>query len=243
MSDSKLNFTSLKISVGSRVQFYFSGQTNGNKHFKIQGQTDEPLNETGLAQAELVGQALKDIEFNQAFSSDLSRAKVTCQKIIEANEASVTIQETELIREKSFGQAENMHYVQFAYLTMIRNQTLPLNYVPTDGECKDDLRQRAKLFIQDMLCKNVANFSTNPQQILIVSHGEFLTHFFYVLSHDFQCSFTTNERDVMSKRPPNTSWCQVEVILSNSEIQNVNCIQTWNVEHLKALKSTVCNIL
>ena len=227
-------------------QFYFSGQTNGNKHYKIHGQTDEPLNETGLKQAELVGQALKNIEFNQVFSSDLSRAKATCQKIIDANEASsvtLEMQETELIREKSFGQAENLHYVQFAYLTLIQNQTLPLNYVPKDGECKDDLRQRAKLFIQDILCKNV-NFSSNPQHILIVSHGEFLTHFFYVLANDFQCSFTTKERDVMSKRPPNTSWCQVEVILSDSsEIQNVNCIQTWNDDHLNALKSTICNIL
>ena len=236
-----MDYTTLKISSLSikENQFYFSGQTNGNKHKIIQGQTDEPLNETGLKQAELVGQALKGIEFNQVFSSDLSRAKATCQKIIDANEASVALemQETALIREKSFGQAENLNYEQFALLTKIQN------YVPKDGECNDDLRLRAKLFIQCKLCKN-ANFSPNPQQILIVSHGEFLTHFFYVLTHDFQCSFTTKERDVMSKRPSNTSWCQVELILrDSSEIQNVKCLQTWNNDHLNALKSTICNIL
>ena len=69
MSDSKLHFihfTTLKISLalrGINSISIFSGQTNGNKHYKIHGQTDEPLNETGLKQAELVGQALKDIEF------------------------------------------------------------------------------------------------------------------------------------------------------------------------------------
>ena len=116
---------------------------------------------------------MKGIEFNQVFSSDLSRAKATCQKIIDANEASVALemQETALIREKSFGQAENLNYEQFALLTKIQN------YVPEDGECNDDLRLRAKIFIQCKLCKN-ANFSPNPQQMLIVSHGEFLTHFF-----------------------------------------------------------------
>ena len=203
------------------------------------------MNETGLKQAELVGQILKEIEFNQAYSSDLSRAKSTCQKILEANKSDVQVQENELLREKSFGQAEDMHYIQFAYLTIIRNQTWPLDYVPKDGESKDDLRQRAKLFIQDVLCKNADFPQGKPLQILMVSHGEFLTHFFYVLCRDFQCSFTSNERQTFSKRPPNTSWCQLEIVLdsSNHEIQNVNCLKTWDYEHLSALKSHTCNIL
>ena len=58
---------------------------------------------------------LKNIRFNLAFSSDLSRAKATCQSILDANESGPDIQETDLIREKHLGQAEVMHYVQFTF--------------------------------------------------------------------------------------------------------------------------------
>ena len=232
------------------IHCHFSGQTDSNKNYKVTGKTDTPLNDTGLQQAESIGQILKEIGFDQAYSSDLSRAKTTCQKILDANKSDIQMQENELIREKSFGQAEEMHYIQFVYLTIIRNQAWPLNYVPKGGESQDDLRQRAKLFIQDVLCKNASFTQDKPLQVLMVSHGEFLRHFFYVLIHDFQCSFTRIERQVFLKSilAPNTSWCQVEITLDsnwilnyNHVIQNVRCLKTWNF--CEYLKCHSCNIL
>ena len=201
---------------------------------------------------------LKNIRFNLAFSSDLSRAKATCQSILDANESGPYIQETDLIREKHLGQAEDMHYVQFTSWTMVlrrlrnRNKTMPQKYIPDgqdkddfDGETKQQIYQRARFFIQDVLCQKGNFIQGNITQVLMVSHGEFLTHFFYVLSHDFPCSFTMNEKQELSKRPRNTSWCQVEIIcdLTTFEIQNVLCRKTWNHEHLNALKSHICHIV
>jgi len=41
------------------------------------------LNDIGLKQARAAGNALKDVTFHQAYSSDLSRANMTCKIILE----------------------------------------------------------------------------------------------------------------------------------------------------------------
>lgn len=57
-----------------RMYIVRHGETEWNRIRRIQGQSDIPLNETGLRQAMLVGEALKGIPFARAFSSDLQRA-------------------------------------------------------------------------------------------------------------------------------------------------------------------------
>ena len=49
------------------------GQTEANVKKIIHGWTDTPLNEAGINQAQVAGKALKDIRFDQAYSSDLQR--------------------------------------------------------------------------------------------------------------------------------------------------------------------------
>lgn len=56
-----------------RVHLVRHGETNENKQGIIQGQLDTVLNEDGHHQARLCGEALKDIKFARAFSSDLTR--------------------------------------------------------------------------------------------------------------------------------------------------------------------------
>ena len=62
------------MSAQFRMYFVRHGETEWNRMRRIQGQLDVPLNETGSKQATLVAEALKDIPFARAFSSDLQRA-------------------------------------------------------------------------------------------------------------------------------------------------------------------------
>ena len=86
------------------------GQTEANNKQVIQGWTDTPLNDFGMKQAKAAGQALKDVKFHQAYSSDLKRANKTCQIILEENQNSVisaeNIKQDKLLREKKFGVLE-----------------------------------------------------------------------------------------------------------------------------------------
>ncbi|KDQ61153.1 hypothetical protein JAAARDRAFT_124117 [Jaapia argillacea MUCL 33604] len=51
------------------------GETSANRQGIIQGQLDTKLNEEGVEQARLVGRTLEHVEWDAAWTSDLSRAK------------------------------------------------------------------------------------------------------------------------------------------------------------------------
>ena len=62
-----------------------SGETASNKAGVLQGQVDTPLNETGIQQAKLAGDALKSVKFDYVYTSDLKRVVQTASEIIKAN--------------------------------------------------------------------------------------------------------------------------------------------------------------
>ena len=55
------------------------GETSWNIGRKVQGQTDIPLNETGVRQAEKVREELKDEVFDVCYCSPLMRARRTAE--------------------------------------------------------------------------------------------------------------------------------------------------------------------
>lgn len=61
----------------TRVILVRHGETDYNKEDKYQGTLDIPLNETGIKQAELLAESLKDIPIDVFISSQLSRAYLT----------------------------------------------------------------------------------------------------------------------------------------------------------------------
>lgn len=58
------------------------GETNENRMGIIQGQMDTQLNEAGRYQARITGEALKNVNFIAAYSSDSSRAADTARAIV-----------------------------------------------------------------------------------------------------------------------------------------------------------------
>jgi len=82
------------------------GETEWNVQKRAQGHVDIPLNEKGRTQARDLAKILQDkgIHFDLAFSSDLLRAKETTEII--ALEHNLTVQTTELLRERRLGENE-----------------------------------------------------------------------------------------------------------------------------------------
>jgi len=80
------------------------GQTDWNVKKLIQGHTDIPLNSEGEKQAIQLSQKLSLVRFDKVFSSDLLRAHKTAEiALIEKN---ITIETTNLLRERCFGKIE-----------------------------------------------------------------------------------------------------------------------------------------
>lgn len=63
------------------------GQTFFNRYNRLQGWSNSPLTDAGLADADKAAAKLQDIEFAAAYCSDTTRAQVTAQRILDANEA------------------------------------------------------------------------------------------------------------------------------------------------------------
>lgn len=95
-----------KISSSKYCTLYIirHGETDWNLKGLIQGHTDVDLNITGKNQSKVLGEELKDIKFDFAFSSDLQRAKKTAEIIF--LERKLAIQTTKLLRERNWGHLE-----------------------------------------------------------------------------------------------------------------------------------------
>ena len=92
------------------------GETDLKKVHRLQGHSHIELNDYGRELAKIPGQALKDVGFDYAFTSPLSRAKETAKILLESNSAK-SIKDNKLdliiderIKEISFGEFEGLSY-------------------------------------------------------------------------------------------------------------------------------------
>uniref|UniRef100_T1JCK4 Fructose-2,6-bisphosphatase TIGAR n=1 Tax=Strigamia maritima TaxID=126957 RepID=T1JCK4_STRMM len=126
------------------------GETKANKENVIQGQSDVPLSDAGIRQAQLLGQRLQNQKYSHVFASDLSRAKQTAQTILDKNLCdNVLIVEDLRLRERKFGDVEGKHVSELRKLASCANQINP-HYTPIGGETLQQVRERAILFFQDI---------------------------------------------------------------------------------------------
>ena len=78
------------------------GETTWNAENRVQGQSDSPLSEVGIAQARALADRLKDEPIAAAYSSDLSRAFETAKIIAEPHGLGVIASHT--LREADYGE-------------------------------------------------------------------------------------------------------------------------------------------
>lgn len=85
----------------TRICFMRHGETDWNVERRIQGQTDVPLNETGVRQALTMAFNAAHYTFSAIYSSDLSRARETARMLAERDGLEVRL--TPLLRERHHG--------------------------------------------------------------------------------------------------------------------------------------------
>ena len=84
-----------------RFYIFRHGKSEGNLKKLIQGHKDFPLTPEGIEDARRACNLIKDEEFAEIFSSDMSRARQTAEII--ASEKHLAVKATYLLRDKSFG--------------------------------------------------------------------------------------------------------------------------------------------
>ena len=117
----------------------------------MHGQYDQPLNETGIKQAQSAGQAMKNLSFDKAHSSDLKRALKTCQSVLEANQSSeIKVEDIichEVLRERSFGIHECVTLEDWQKMAK-EADVEEYDFRPQGGENTVDVTARARKFLE-----------------------------------------------------------------------------------------------
>lgn len=138
------------------------GQTNLNLAHLMQGLTDEPLNETGIAQARKARKQIGDIRFDAVYTSPLDRAIVT-GSIIGGVSRDQVITDPRII-EADFGKYEKRKYTRLG-LFMSLYWALPEIFpAPPSVETIASLRKRSESFLKELEQKDYEN-------VLVACHG------------------------------------------------------------------------
>ena len=154
------------------------GETSANATHTIQGQSDVPLNESGIFQAGLIAARLKFRAFAAIYSSDLSRAMVTAQKIANGREV---IADPEL-REWHLGHWQGMNIADVKaefpeeYAAFHRDDP---GAVIAGGESSAEFLSRVSRVMEKLAARHPGG------DILCITHGGFVSKALkYVMQYD-----------------------------------------------------------
>ncbi len=138
------------------------GQTDYNKKRMMQGRSDIPLNEVGIAQATARRKTLGDIKFDAVYSSPLIRAVKTAQIIGNVSEEEII--KDERIIEANFGKYELMNYYGTGIPMMLYWSFPELFKAPEGVETIQEMIDRTSSFLKELEQKNYEN-------VLVACHG------------------------------------------------------------------------
>lgn len=162
-----------------KLYFIRHGETDWNLEHRAQGQVDNPLNATGIRQAEELKEKLKDYEFDVCYCSPLKRAIQTKDIILEGRDLK-TIYDDDL-KERSFGNLEG---------------TDPNTWVSDIFDRRVNSNEGGMEPIKDVLARSKKVLerikSENPPdaKVLIVAHGVLLkTMHFNIVGYDDDTDF------------------------------------------------------
>lgn len=143
------------------------GQTAWNKLYKLQGQTDIPLDDEGREMAYEAAEMYKDVHFDVCYCSPLSRAAQTAE-IVLGDRKIQTIYDDRLM-EMNFGIYEGLekyNEVKDCPVNVLFSD--PANYAGVEnGESIDDLFKRSKGFIDEVIMPLLEQ----NKDVVIVAHG------------------------------------------------------------------------
>lgn len=156
-----------------RIGLIRHGLTDWNALGRIQGHSDIPLNDEGRRQAGLLAERLvterESVQWDFIVASELSRAQETAQIIADRLHIPL-LEPDQRLKERSFGQVEGLTWQEREEKWGADWETLELGQ-----EKIEDIQARGLEFLNHTM-------EQYPEQnILVVSHGGFLSQLFTLL--------------------------------------------------------------
>lgn len=182
------------------------GETDWNVFSRIQGQTDTPLNETGVRQAKELAERLLEEkpEIGKIYASRQKRAYETAKIVAEKLQAEVVVKDG--LEEISFGKWEGYTWKQVKELFSDEYKEWHENRrykVPPEGESYQQLLERLLPALQEISREE-------KEDVLVVTHSAVIMT---LLSYIYQKPFDEMAKNFKTK---NTEIVVIEEKLLNS---------------------------
>ena len=185
------------------------GQTDWNVERRAQGQTDIPLNATGIQQAEVCGAALNPNDYDVVITSQLQRAHKTAEIINNFLELPFKVMED--FAERFFGDAEGLTLDE-------RDKLYPDRNYPNQ-EALEDFSNRIMAGLEHIHQNYLG------KRVLLVAHGAVIYRMLSIISED------QVDIGVGGRRIENTSISTIVRDEKSWEVQDYN-----RVDHLKIVQ-------
>ena len=166
------------------------GQTEFNVQKRVQGMADSALTPKGIADAKALGQGFKtkNIHFDAAFASDLTRAVDTAHFVLSGLDEPIPVTTLMGVREENYGKFEGQLANDFSLATMgianfhdaLANQEITLAQTadaaftanmdqhPNKAETNRMVQERLNRTLRAIAVEAVAK---DWERVLVVSHG------------------------------------------------------------------------
>ena len=154
------------------------GETEWNLEGRLQGSLDAKLTKKGIDEATMLGESLKEVEFDMIFSSPLSRALDTAN-IVKGNKE-IEIIAHENLKEISFGDWEGMLHkeIEESHAERYNNFWMkPHLYEPLNGETYDEFTDRIQQVINEIVEHK------DKKNVLVVAHAGVVKGFYKILKN------------------------------------------------------------
>jgi glucosyl-3-phosphoglycerate phosphatase len=148
-----------------RLVLWRHGQTVWNAERRFQGQSDSPLDETGIAQAERAARLLAALRPDLIISSDLSRAATTAAPLARLTGLEVILDKD--LRERHGGSWEGLTDTEIRERYPAEHAT----WTPPDGESSAAVADRVAAALQRAAAAVADQVTGHDGLAVVVSHG------------------------------------------------------------------------
>ncbi|QGQ94616.1 histidine phosphatase family protein [Paenibacillus psychroresistens] len=172
------------------------GVTDWNQQGRAQGQEDVPLNIDGIRQAELLGNRFSQESWDYIYSSDLSRASATAEKIAGALNMKITGFDPRL-REKTHGRLDG---------TTVEER------IALWGENWKDLDHNEEsdehMLVRSLSLLNELKERHPQSRVLLISHGAWIRSLLAELFKEMEITFLNNTcvTVIQNQEDPANEW-------------------------------------
>ncbi|MDK2741976.1 MAG: 2,3-bisphosphoglycerate-dependent phosphoglycerate mutase [Nitrospira sp.] len=158
----------------ARLVLLRHGESQWNLENRFTGWVDVPLSEKGVEEAKQAGEKLREIRFDRAFTSVLTRANETLRIVLETiGQTDVPIEKDKALNERMYGELQGLNKAETAKKygdAQVKIWRRSFDVKPPGGESLKDTAERALPYYERMIKPHLLKGET----IIVAAHGNSL---------------------------------------------------------------------